>query len=84
MKMKSADLREKLKALHARMGDFWWYSLLLFCACRFADVLNAFVGLWLVPKYVTKFLTAHNIYSLETMLRWITAINGLKAVSCII
>ena len=52
MKMKSADLREKLKALHARMGDFWWYSLLLFCACRFADVLNAFVGLWLVPKYV--------------------------------
>ena len=50
--MKSADLREKLKALHARMGDFWWYSLLLFCACRFADVLNAFVGLWLVPKYV--------------------------------
>ena len=52
MKMKSADLRDKLKALHARMGDFWWYSLLLFCACRFADVLNAFVGLWLVPKYV--------------------------------
>lgn len=52
MKMKSADLRDKLKALHAKMGDFWWYSLLLFCACRFADVLNAFVGLWLVPKYV--------------------------------
>lgn len=38
--------------LHARLGDFWWYSLMLFCACRAADLLNAFVGLWLVPKYV--------------------------------
>ena len=38
--------------LHARIGDFWWYSLMLFCACRAADLLNAFVGLWLVPKYV--------------------------------
>ena len=25
---------------------------MLFCACRAADVLNAVVGLWLVPKYV--------------------------------
>lgn len=25
---------------------------MLFCACRAADVLNAIVGLWLVPKYV--------------------------------
>ncbi len=38
--------------LHAKLGDFWWYSLMLFCACRAADVLNAIVGLWLVPKYV--------------------------------
>jgi len=38
--------------LHARFGDFWWYSLMIFCACRAADLLNAFVGLWLVPKYV--------------------------------
>ena len=38
--------------LHTRLGDFWWYSIMLFCACRAADVLNAFVGLWLVPKYV--------------------------------
>ena len=45
-------MRNWLKKLHARMGDFWWYSLMLFCACRAADVLNAFVGLWLVPKYV--------------------------------
>ena len=38
--------------MHSRLGDFWWYSLMLFCACRAADLLNAFVGLWLVPKYV--------------------------------
>ena len=25
---------------------------MLFCACRAADLINAFVGLWLVPKYV--------------------------------
>ena len=41
-----------LEKLHARLGDFWWYSLMLFCACRAADLMNAFVGLWLVPKYV--------------------------------
>ena len=47
-----AAFRACLKRLHARLGDFWWYSLMLFFACRAADVLNAFVGLWLVPKYV--------------------------------
>ena len=41
-----------LSRLHARLGDFWWYSLMLFCAMRAADALNVFVGLWLVPKYV--------------------------------
>lgn len=41
-----------LAKLHAKLGDFWWYSLMLFCACRAADMLNAFVGLWLVPKYI--------------------------------
>lgn len=45
-------MRKLLDRLHKRMGDFWWYSLMLFCACRAADLLNAFVGLWLVPKYV--------------------------------
>ena len=43
---------EFLGRLKAKLGDFWWYSLMLFIASRAADVLNAFVGLWLVPKYV--------------------------------
>ena len=38
--------------MRAKLGDFWFYSLMLFCACRAADCLNVFVGLWLVPKYV--------------------------------
>lgn len=41
-----------LQKLKSKLGDFWWYSLMLFVACRAADLLNAFVGLWLVPKYV--------------------------------
>ena len=45
-------MKRLLDRLHSRLGDFWWYSLMLFCACRAADLLNAFVGLWLVPKYV--------------------------------
>ena len=26
-----------LNWLHAKLGDFWWYSLMLFCAMRAAD-----------------------------------------------
>ena len=45
-------MKEKLSKLHAKIGDFWWYSLMLFVACRTGDVIQAFIGLWLVPKYV--------------------------------
>ena len=38
--------------LHTKLGDLWWYTILLFLAQRFGDVINLFVGLWLVPKYV--------------------------------
>ena len=45
-------MKALLNKLHARLGDFWWYSLMIFMAARAADCLNVFVGLWLVPKYV--------------------------------
>lgn len=45
-------MKALLVKLHSKLGDFWWYSLMLFCAMRAADALNVFVGLWLVPKYV--------------------------------
>lgn len=41
-----------IRGIRARLGDFWWHSLMLFCALRVADVMNLFVGLWLVPKYI--------------------------------
>lgn len=41
-----------INTLHAKLGDFLFYSLMMFCASRVADALNVFVGLWLVPKYV--------------------------------
>lgn len=44
--------KEFLHRLHKRCGDLWWYTILLFVAQRFGDVINLFVGLWIVPKYV--------------------------------
>ena len=34
------------------LGPLWWYTLILFCIQRAGDLINAFVGLYLVPKYV--------------------------------
>ena len=45
-------MRKLLDRLHAKLGDLWWYSLMIFIACRSGDVIQAFIGLWLVPKYV--------------------------------
>src|SRR5574344_448533 len=41
-----------LSRIHTRVGDLWWYSAMIFIACRSGDVIQAFIGLWLVPKYV--------------------------------
>lgn len=37
-----------------RLGDLWWYTLLLFCVGRASDVISAVIGLYLVPKYVSQ------------------------------
>jgi len=44
-------LKTKIKAW---LGELWWYSIILFVAQRFGDVLNIYIGLWLVPKYVAQ------------------------------
>jgi hypothetical protein len=56
--------------------DFAYPLLLLFVTGHgyFDDI---------IPSSWTEFLTAHNIRSLETMLWWMTGINGLKAVIAI-
>jgi len=40
-----------LNRIHTRVGDLWWYSAMILIACRSGDVIQAFIGLWLVPKY---------------------------------
>lgn len=45
-------MKALLNRLHARIGDLWWYSAMIFIACRSGDAIQAFIGLWLVPKYV--------------------------------
>lgn len=45
-------MRSLLHRIHERCGDFWWYSFLIFLACRSGDAIQAFIGLWLVPHYV--------------------------------
>ena len=38
--------------IRTRLGPLWGPALLLFVALRFGDLVNAVVGLWLVPRYV--------------------------------
>ena len=46
------SLKKFFHRLRAKCGDFWWYSILIFIACRSGDAIQAFIGLWLVPHYV--------------------------------
>ena len=46
------EMKAVLSRIHTRLGDLWWYTFLLFAAARCGDLINAFIGLWLVPKYV--------------------------------
>jgi O-antigen/teichoic acid export membrane protein len=43
------DIKKKIKS---RLGELWWYTLVLFIAQQLSAVINAVIGLWLVPKYV--------------------------------
>ena len=48
----SSAMANLVERFRSRCGDFWWYSLLIFIACRSGDAIQAFIGLWLVPRYV--------------------------------
>lgn len=41
-----------LQRLRERSGELWWWSAIIFLSCRLGDAINAFIGLWLVPRYV--------------------------------
>ena len=38
--------------IKARLGELWWYTIVLFFTQQIGAVINAFIGLWLVPQYV--------------------------------
>ena len=42
----------KLRDLRTKLGPLWWYTLMIFLVQRFGDVINAFIGVWLVPRYM--------------------------------
>lgn len=41
-----------LQRVKRRLGPLWWYSALLMVALRLGDAVNAFIGLFLIPRYV--------------------------------
>lgn len=45
-------LAARLATLRARLGELWWWTLLLFVAQRLGDLANLAVGLFIVPKFV--------------------------------
>jgi len=47
--IKIQDIKGKIKA---RLGELWWYTIVLFITQQLGVVISAFIGLWLVPKYV--------------------------------
>lgn len=46
------DFKNPRLTIKNRIGDLWWYTLILFVTMRIGDVLQAVVALWLVPIYV--------------------------------
>lgn len=38
--------------LHGKLGDLWWYTLLGFIVNRLGEIVNFFIGAFLVPKMV--------------------------------
>jgi O-antigen/teichoic acid export membrane protein len=47
--IKNQNIKDKIKT---KLGELWWYSAILFIAQRLGDLINIYIGLWLVPQYV--------------------------------
>ena len=37
-------MKALLNRIHERVGDLWWYSAMIFLACRSGDAIQAFIG----------------------------------------
>lgn len=44
-----SSIKNKIKS---RLGELWWYTIVIFVAQQAGSLINAVIGLWLVPKYV--------------------------------
>ena len=38
--------------IKGRLGPLWWYSAVMFTVQRLGDLVNIYIGLWLVPHFV--------------------------------
>jgi len=47
-----SNIQELKTIIKSRLGELWWYTILLFVAQQLGTVINTFIGLWLIPKYV--------------------------------
>lgn len=45
-------MRKLLHAIHGKLGDLWWYTLLGFGVNRAGEVVNLVIGIYLVPRLV--------------------------------
>jgi O-antigen/teichoic acid export membrane protein len=41
-------------SIKSRLGELWWYTIVVFMTQQLGAVVSTFIGLWLVPKYVPK------------------------------
>jgi O-antigen/teichoic acid export membrane protein len=46
-----AALKTRVKE---RLGPLWWYSAVMFGVQRLGDFINIYIGLWLVPQWVSR------------------------------
>jgi O-antigen/teichoic acid export membrane protein len=48
-----AWLKRKKAQVRARLGILWWYSAVLFVVQNIGALISVYIGLWLVPKWVS-------------------------------
>lgn len=45
-----SKIKKLITSLRNRMGELWWYTLLCFIVCRLGEIVNLYIGVFLVPK----------------------------------
>ena len=47
-----AQLIRTKAQIKERLGPLWWYSAVMFGVQRLGDLINIYIGLWLVPQWI--------------------------------